>query len=56
MGDRVMIYAPHCPQWIVAWLASQKLGAVGPLFAKIDDATVAAEVWMRPAASVSGTR
>lgn len=27
-GDRVMIYLPHCPQWVVAWLAVQKLGAV----------------------------
>src|SRR5512143_3259208 len=27
-GDRVLLYAPHCPQWIVAWLATQKLGAV----------------------------
>ncbi|HEY6106457.1 MAG TPA: AMP-binding protein [Anaeromyxobacteraceae bacterium] len=26
--DRVMIYAPHCPQWVIAWLAVQKLGAV----------------------------
>ena len=26
--DRVMLYAPHCPQWIVAWLAVEKLGAV----------------------------
>ncbi len=27
-GDRIIIYAPHCPQWIVAWLAIQRLGAV----------------------------
>jgi long-chain acyl-CoA synthetase len=27
-GDRVMIYASHCPQWLIAWLAAQKLGAV----------------------------
>lgn len=27
-GDRVMIYAPHCPQWVLAWIAVQKLGAV----------------------------
>jgi long-chain acyl-CoA synthetase len=27
-GDRVMLYAPHCPQWIVTWLAIEKLGAV----------------------------
>jgi long-chain acyl-CoA synthetase len=23
-----MIYAPHCPQWLVTWLAVEKLGAV----------------------------
>ncbi|HEX9053492.1 MAG TPA: long-chain fatty acid--CoA ligase, partial [Gemmatimonadales bacterium] len=27
-GDKVLLYAPHCPQWIVAWLALQKIGAV----------------------------
>lgn len=27
-GHRVILYAPHCPQWIVSWLAIQKLGAV----------------------------
>jgi long-chain acyl-CoA synthetase len=27
-GDRVVLYAPHCPQWIVSWIAIQKLGAV----------------------------
>ena len=27
-GDRVILYAPHCPQWVVSWLALQKLGAV----------------------------
>jgi len=27
-GDRVLIYASHCPQWVIAWLAIQKLGAV----------------------------
>jgi long-chain acyl-CoA synthetase len=26
--DRVMLYAPHCPQWLVTWLAVEKLGAV----------------------------
>src|SRR5262249_60660594 len=31
-GDRVVIYAPHCPQWVIAWLAAQRLGAVaGPV-------------------------
>jgi long-chain acyl-CoA synthetase len=27
-GSRVLLYAPHCPQWVVSWLAIQKLGAV----------------------------
>ncbi len=27
-GDRVVLYAPHCPQWVISWLALQKLGAV----------------------------
>jgi long-chain acyl-CoA synthetase len=27
-GDRAILYAPHSPQWVVAWLAIQKLGAV----------------------------
>lgn len=27
-GGRVIVYLPHSPQWVVAWLAVQKLGAV----------------------------
>ena len=27
-GDRVILYAPHCPQWVVTWLAIGKAGAV----------------------------
>jgi long-chain acyl-CoA synthetase len=27
-GDRVILYLPHAPQWAIAWLAAQKLGAV----------------------------
>ncbi|HET7786824.1 MAG TPA: class I adenylate-forming enzyme family protein, partial [Myxococcales bacterium] len=27
-GHRVLLYAPHCPQWVISWLAIQKLGAV----------------------------
>lgn len=27
-GDRAMIYAPHSPQWVIAWIALQKLGAI----------------------------
>ncbi|MCL6634491.1 MAG: AMP-binding protein [Peptococcaceae bacterium] len=26
--DRAIIYLPHCPQWIVIWLALQRIGAV----------------------------
>ncbi len=26
-GARVIIYLPHAPQWVIAWLAVQKLGA-----------------------------
>lgn len=27
-GDRAIIYLPHCPQWVIAWLALQRLRAV----------------------------
>lgn len=27
-GSRVILYLPHAPQWVVSWLALQKLGAV----------------------------
>lgn len=27
-GDRVMIYLPHCPQWVIAWFSLQRIGAV----------------------------
>ena len=27
-GDRVMIYVPNCPQWVIAFLGIQKVGAV----------------------------
>lgn len=26
--DRVIVYMPHCPQWIISWLAIQRLGAI----------------------------
>lgn len=26
-GERVIIYLPHVPQWIIAWLALQRIGA-----------------------------
>lgn len=27
-NDKVIIYAPHCPQWIIAWFAILRLGAI----------------------------
>jgi long-chain acyl-CoA synthetase len=27
-GDRVMIYLPHTPQWVIIWIALQRIGAV----------------------------
>src|SRR5512137_1702181 len=27
-GDRLIIYIPNTPQWVIAWLSIQKLGAV----------------------------
>ena len=27
-GDRVMIYIPNCPQWVIAFFGIQKIGAV----------------------------
>jgi len=27
-GDRVILYIANCPQWVVTWLALQKIGAV----------------------------
>ena len=27
-GDRVMVYIPNCAQWVIAFLAIQKIGAV----------------------------
>ncbi|MDA8234212.1 MAG: AMP-binding protein [Clostridia bacterium] len=26
--DRAIIYLPHCPEWVITWLALQKLGVV----------------------------
>ncbi|MDA8211597.1 MAG: AMP-binding protein [Clostridia bacterium] len=26
--DKAIVYIPHCPQWIIIWLALQKIGAV----------------------------
>jgi len=27
-NDKVIIYLPHCPQWVIAWLAILRLGAM----------------------------
>jgi long-chain acyl-CoA synthetase len=27
-GDRAILYLPNCPQWVIAWFALQKVGAV----------------------------
>jgi long-chain acyl-CoA synthetase len=27
-GDKAVLYLPNCPQWVVAWLALQRIGAV----------------------------
>ena len=27
-GERVIIYLPHCPQWVIAWFSLQRIGAV----------------------------
>jgi long-chain acyl-CoA synthetase len=27
-GDKAVLYLPNCPQWVVAWLAMQRIGAV----------------------------
>jgi len=27
-GSRVVLYMPHCPQWVIAWLALLKIGAL----------------------------
>jgi len=27
-GDKIIIYIPNCPQWVIAWLSIQRLGAI----------------------------
>ncbi len=27
-NDKVIIYAPDCPQWIIAWIAILRIGAI----------------------------
>ena len=39
-GDRAVLYLPNCPQWVMAWLALQCIGAVtvpiSPIYTPID--------------------
>jgi long-chain acyl-CoA synthetase len=34
-GDKIMLYIPNTPQWIISWLAMQKIGAVAVPIAPI---------------------
>jgi long-chain acyl-CoA synthetase len=46
-GDKVIIYIPNCPQWVVMWLALQYLGAVAvpvsPIYTVHDLAYIAGD-------------
>jgi len=46
-GDKVIIYIPNCPQWVVMWLALQYLGAVAvpvsPIYTAHDLAYIAGD-------------
>jgi long-chain acyl-CoA synthetase len=39
-GDRVILYLPNCPQWVVAWLALMRIRAVAipvsPIYTPVD--------------------
>ncbi len=39
-GERAVLYLPNCPQWVVAWLALQRIGAIAvpisPIYTPID--------------------
>ena len=39
-GDKAVLYLPNCPQWVVAWLALQRIGAIAvpisPIYTPID--------------------
>ena len=39
-GDRAVLYLPNCPQWVITWLALQRIGAIAipisPIYTPID--------------------
>jgi len=39
-GDRAIIYLPNCPQWVIAWLALLRVGAlaipISPIYTPVD--------------------
>lgn len=39
-GDKAILYLPNCPQWIIAWFALQRIGAVAvpisPIYTPMD--------------------
>jgi len=39
-GDKVVLYLPNCPQWVMTWLALQRLGAmavpISPIYTPTD--------------------
>ena len=39
-GDKAILYLPNCPQWVMAWLALLRIGAIAipisPIYTPID--------------------
>ncbi|HMK77817.1 MAG TPA: AMP-binding protein [Thermodesulfobacteriota bacterium] len=39
-GDKAILYLPNCPQWVIVWLALQRIGAIAvpisPIYTPID--------------------
>jgi long-chain acyl-CoA synthetase len=39
-GDKAIVYLPNCPQWVITWLALQRIGAIAipisPIYTPID--------------------
>jgi long-chain acyl-CoA synthetase len=39
-GDKAILYLPNCPQWVITWLALQRIGAIAipisPIYTPID--------------------
>ncbi|UCD72034.1 MAG: AMP-binding protein, partial [Syntrophobacterales bacterium] len=46
-GEKVILYIPNCVQWVIAWLAIQRLGAtavpITPIYASLDLLYVASD-------------